>query len=191
MRALGDEVRRDPCLPLARYRHQEGYLPVVGEGSLEARLVLVGEAPGENEARTGKPFCGRSGELLNRLLSAAGMERSQVYITNLVKDRPPENRDPTREEVAAYAPVLLRQLDIIKPRAVATLGRFSAAAIFSAYAPDTSFTTIGEMHGQAVLGVAPWGRVRIIPLYHPAAALYNQALYPTLEADFVRMAQSM
>jgi uracil-DNA glycosylase len=128
---------------------------------------------------------------MDRLFSAAGMSRSQVYITNLVKDRPPENRDPSREEIAAYAPFLLRQLEIIKPGAIATLGRFSAAAIFSSYAPGAHFTTIGDMHGQVVEGSAPWGAIRIVPLYHPAAALYNQALYPVLEADFVRMAQSM
>lgn len=191
MNALGEEVQHDLSLPLALFREHEGYVPVIGEGSLEARLVIVGEAPGENEARTGRPFCGRSGELLDRLFSAAGMERDQVYITNLVKDRPPENRDPTREEIAAYAPLLLRQMGIVKPSTIATLGRFSAAAIFSAYAPDTHFTSIGDMHGRLIEGRAQWGTLRIVPLYHPAAALYNPALYPVLEADFVRMAQSM
>ena len=111
--------------PLYSYRTENKYFPVIGEGSHDADIVFIGEAPGRNEAETGRPFCGRSGKLLDEFLVSIDLQREKVYITSIVKDRPPQNRDPLPAEIELYAPFLDRQIEIIKPKVIATLGRFS------------------------------------------------------------------
>ena len=118
MNDVYDELVLFKDSPLYEYRTVNEYLPVIGEGSVDASIMLVGEAPGKNEAKTGKPFCGAAGKFLNILLESIGLSRDRVYITNIVKDRPPDNRDPTSEEIALYAPFLDRQIEIIKPKSV-------------------------------------------------------------------------
>jgi DNA polymerase len=145
---------------------------VPGEGPASAAVVIVGEAPGAREDQQGRPFVGSAGKLLDRLLAEAGMERDDVYITNVVKARPPGNRDPRRDEVAHHWPWLERQLDLIKPALVVPLGRHALAR----FAPEVK---IGETHGQPLEAD---GR-RLFPLYHPAAALHNQSLRETLVED--------
>lgn len=170
--------------PLYDYRVENKYFPVVGEGSHNAKIMFIGEAPGKNEAETARPFCGRSGKVLDSMLESINLNRSDVYITNIVKDRPPENRDPTPEEIRLYAPFLNEQIDIIQPRVLATLGRFSMSYILDLMKCKTPLLTIGEMHGKEYAGEASFGLVTVVPLYHPAVALYNGGNKDTLLQDF-------
>ena len=151
---------------------------VIGDGNLNADIVFIGEAPGKNEDEQGLPFVGAAGKFLNEMLAAANMERSDVYITNIVKYRPPNNRDPLPEEKKAFWPYLLKQLQIIKPKVVITLGRHS----MEYFLPDMR---ISHIHGQAKRITFGKDKLVIIPLYHPAAALYNGSLRQTLIEDFV------
>ncbi len=173
-----------PDSPLVEERRRQGYSPVTGEGNPYARIMLVGEAPGEREARTGKPFVGASGKVLDELLDSTGLRREDVYITNVVKDRPPGNRDPGRAEIEAYRPFLARQLEIIRPEVIVTLGRFAMDFILEHFAFPQAGSKIGELHGRLLKGSAPYGPVYVLPLYHPAVALYNREQRETLEKDF-------
>lgn len=174
---INDQV----CLELAEQASQL----VMGDGNPDADIVIIGEAPGKNEDEQGKPFVGAAGKFLNEMLAAAGMERSDVYITNIVKYRPPNNRDPLPEEKAAFLPYLLRQLEIIDPKAIVTLGRHS----MEYFLPDAK---ISQIHGQAVRKKVLYHEKTehewmIIPLYHPAAALYNGGMRQTLIDDFLNV----
>jgi DNA polymerase len=142
---------------------------VPGEGSPEAEVMFVGEAPGANEDKLGRPFVGRAGMLLEELLAEAGLAREDVWITNVVKARPPKNRDPKAGEVAHCMPWLNTEVELIGPRLIVPLGRHA----LKHFAPDAK---IAEVHGR-LLGE------RLFPLYHPAAAMYNQALRETLFSD--------
>ena len=153
---------------------------VMGDGNPDADIVFIGEAPGKNEDIQGKPFVGAAGKFLNVMLESAGMERSDVYITNIVKYRPPENRDPLPEEKAAFLPYLLKQLQIINPKVVITLGRHS----MEYFLPDAK---IGEVHGQPKRIQFGDHKIVIMPLFHPAAALYNGGLRQTLIDDFLKV----
>ena len=159
---------------------------VVGDGNPNADIVFIGEAPGKKEDELGLPFVGAAGKFLNEMLAAAGMERSDVYITNVVKYRPPNNRDPLPEEKAEFLPYLLRQLEIINPKAIITLGRHS----MEYFLPDAR---ISQVHGHVVRKKVMYHHDKtehewlIIPLYHPAAALYNGGMRQTLIDDFVRV----
>lgn len=174
-------VAQDICPDLAEQATQL----VMGSGNPNADIVLIGEAPGKKEDEQGVPFIGAAGKFLDVMLAEAGMERSDVYITNIVKYRPPKNRDPKPAEKQAFWPYLLRQLDIIAPKVVITLGRHS----MEYFLPGAQ---IGEVHGHAVHKkmTHPDGAASewlIVPLYHPAAALYNGSLRQTLIDDFVRV----
>ena len=145
---------------------------VPGEGSHTADVMLVGEAPGASEDKQGRPFVGRSGKLLDQLLGEAGLARDDVYITNVVKARPPGNRDPKADEVAHYLPWLEQQLALIRPAVVIPVGRHALAH----FAPGLKIT---EVHGTLVVA----GDRQLVPWLHPAAALRNQALRETLFQD--------
>ncbi|MET0979837.1 MAG: uracil-DNA glycosylase [Candidatus Saccharimonadales bacterium] len=153
---------------------------VMGDGNLDGDIVFIGEAPGKKEDESGLPFVGASGKFLNEMLAQAGLERSDVYITNVVKYRPPKNRDPKPAEKKAFMPYLLRQLEIIHPKVVITLGRHS----MEYFLPGAK---IGEVHGQSHKVQIDDDEFMIIPLYHPAAALYNGSLRTTLIEDFLRV----
>lgn len=153
---------------------------VMGDGNPNADIVFIGEAPGKKEDELGLPFVGASGKFLNAMLEQAGMARSDVYITNIVKYRPPNNRDPKPAEKQAFLPYLLRQLEIIQPKVVITLGRHS----MEYFLPDMK---IGDVHGQLFPYTYNEHEFTIAPLYHPAAALYNGSLRQTLIDDFVRI----
>ncbi len=187
LRIIRDEVLNLTDSPLFEYRQTNKALPVIGEGSHTAEIMFVGEAPGKNEAKTGHPFCGASGKLLDELLASVNISRPEVYITNIVKDRPPENRDPLPEEIAVYGPFLDRQIGIIKPQLIVTLGRFSMNYIMIKFGLEDSLAPISQNHGQFFQGQASFGPVRILPLYHPAAAIYNQHLKATLFEDFQKV----
>ncbi len=153
---------------------------VMGDGSLDADIVFVGEAPGKNEDEQGLPFVGAAGKFLNEMLAAANMNRDDVYITNIVKYRPPQNRDPLPEEKVAFWPYLLKQLQIINPTVVVTLGRHSMEYFLPGKA-------ISQIHGDPKRIQFGDRKIIIVPLYHPAAALYNGSLRQTLIDDFVRV----
>ena len=142
---------------------------VPGEGEVGAAVMVVGEAPGAGEDREGRPFVGAAGKLLNQLLEAAGLTRADVYVTNVVKARPPKNRDPKAPEIAHWMPFLVRELELIQPQLIVPLGRHA----LKHFAPEAK---IGEVHGTLLDG-------RLFPLYHPAAAMYNQTLKATLFED--------
>lgn len=153
---------------------------VMGDGNADADIVFIGEAPGKSEDEQGLPFVGAAGKFLNEMLAEAGMTRSDVYITNIVKYRPPNNRDPEPEEKREFWPYLMRQLEIIEPKAVITLGRHSGMA----FIPDLH---ISKDHGRARWVQYHERKFLVIPLYHPAAALYNGGLRQTLIDDFCRV----
>jgi DNA polymerase len=173
--------------PLYEYRQRNGYHAVVGEGSLNAGIMFIGEAPGENEAKTGRPFVGAAGRILDDLLASIGLRREDVYITNIVKDRPPENRDPTVAEIALYSPFLSQQLEIIQPRVVVTLGRFAMTYILKRYNLPEAKQTIGKLHGKVLEAKAPYGEVSIVPLYHPASVFYNESQKAALKEDILAL----
>lgn len=150
---------------------------VFGEGNPNAKILFIGEAPGEQEDIQGRPFVGRSGKLLDKLLEAIGLERPDVYITNIVKFRPPGNRDPEPEEKEASLPTLLEQLDIIEPKVIATLGRHSTTALL----PKVK---VHMVRGKTQRDEA--GRI-ILPIYHPAAALYDPNKLTDLETQFLTL----
>lgn len=185
--ALSEIARRVRDLsdsPLYDYRQENDYQPVIGEGDPDAEILFVGEAPGAREAETGRPFVGSAGKVLDRLLSSVGLDREDVYITNVVKDRPPDNRDPTAEEIELYAPFLRQQMEIIRPRVIATLGRFAMRFFLREFDLAQRGQTIGDLHGQVLEAEASYGPVALVPLYHPAATFYNRDLEDVLEEDF-------
>ena len=175
--ALHNKILQDTVCPeLAAQATQL----VMGAGNADADIVLVGEAPGKNEDEQGLPFVGAAGKFLNEMLASAGMNREDVYITNIVKYRPPNNRDPSPEEKKAFWPYLLEQLQIIEPKIVVTLGRHS----MEYFLPGQC---ISKNHGQPKRIQFDDLKIVIVPLYHPAAALYNGSMRQTLIDDFMRM----
>ncbi|MBI2007731.1 uracil-DNA glycosylase, partial [Candidatus Saccharibacteria bacterium] len=150
---------------------------VFGDGNPDAEVVFVGEAPGKKEDEQGLPFVGAAGRFLDEMLLAAGLKRQDVYITNIVKYRPPENRDPYPDEKVEFLPFLKKQLEIIKPKLVVTLGRHSMEALL----PNS--LRISQVHGQP----KRYNGQVYMPLFHPAAALYNGGMRQTLMDDFSRI----
>jgi DNA polymerase len=169
---IADEIR--VCTKCELHRTRTKSVP--GEGPADARIMLIGEAPGWNEDQQGRPFVGAAGKFLEELLASAGMTRDEVFITNVVKSRPPGNRDPLPDEIAACAPFLERQIEVIDPEVIVTLGRFSMARWFPG-------ERISRIHGQP----KRVGRRLIVPMYHPAAALHQQSLKATIQEDFARL----
>jgi DNA polymerase len=169
---IASEVVVCPLCELARSRTHA----VPGEGNPEARVMLIGEGPGWHEDKQGKPFVGASGKFLSELLSNAGLSREEVFITNVVKCRPPGNRDPLPDEIQACAPYLERQINVIDPDVIVTLGRFSMSRFFPG-------ERISKIHGQA----KEVGNRLVVPMYHPAAALHQGALRETIQEDFNKL----
>ena len=167
---LEEEIVKNKNLPL-----MESNL-VFGEGDPDAKVIFIGEAPGENENIQKRPFVGRGGQLLNKLLREIGWRRESVYITNIVKRRPPNNRDPLPEEIEAYKPYLGRQIEIISPKVIATLGRFS----MSYFLPTAK---ISRDQGK----LFKKGKLLIYPLFHPAAALRSTNVFDEFQKSFKRL----
>jgi DNA polymerase len=156
---------------------------VCGSGNPDAALMLVGEAPGFHEDRHGVPFVGRAGQLLDRLLATIGLERGDVYVVNVLKCRPPGNRDPQPDEIAACEPHLFRQLELVQPTVVATLGNFATKLLSGRQHGIT------RVRGQAQRVSIGGNSVTLYPLYHPAAALYTPSMLAVLEEDFARLSE--
>lgn len=175
--------------PLYEYRVENNYFPVIGQGSHYADIMFIGEAPGKNEAEQGRPFCGASGRVLDELLESINLKREDVYVTNIVKDRPPNNRDPRKAELDLYSPFLEQQVDIIQPKVIATLGRFSMEFILKKYDAPEAKQKISQLHGTVVKVKTGYGEAAVVPLFHPAASLYNPMQKDTLLEDFKVLAQ--
>ena len=169
---LYEEIANCQDCELAKHRTKV----VPGEGPEDAELLFIGEAPGWYEDQQGRPFVGPAGAFLNQLLSSIGLSREQVYIANVIKCRPPGNRDPLPAEIQACCKWLDRQIEIIQPRIIITLGRYSLARYF----PNES---ISKVHGKA----RKEGKVVCYPMYHPAAALHQGSLRQIIEADMLRI----
>ena len=169
-----------------RCRLSQGRTQVVfGVGNPHADLMFVGEAPGFHEDKQGVPFVGQAGKLLDTLLGGIGLERSEVYIANVLKCRPPGNRDPQPDEIESCEPHLFRQIELIQPRVVATLGNFATKLL------SGKPTGITRVHGQEQEVTLGGNRVLLFPLYHPAAALYTPAMLNVLQEDFRRIPELM
>lgn len=169
---IAAEVRGCPKCELCKSRTHA----VPGEGDPHARIMLIGEGPGYHEDQQGRPFVGASGKFLSELLAQAGLQREDVFITNVVKCRPPGNRDPLPDEIAACSNYLDRQIEAINPDVIVTLGRFSMARWFAG-------ERISKIHGQPRKAN---GRL-IVPMFHPAAALHQQSIRPQIEEDFRKL----
>lgn len=184
LRKIKDEILSLKSSSLCEERRKNKVFPVIGEGSHYAKIMFVGEAPGKNEAETGRPFCGAAGKILDELLESISIERKEVYITNIIKDRPPSNRDPLPEEIEIYSPFLNRQIQIIQPGVIATLGRFSMEYIMKKFGLESELESVGRIHGKIFDSHTDYGDVRIVPLYHPAVALYDRSQIDILKKDF-------
>lgn len=184
LRQIRDEVLNLTESPLYEFRKSHDYRPVIGQGNHYASIMFIGEAPGENEAKTGVPFCGASGRVLDELIASIDLKREEVYITNIVKDRPPENRDPNKKEIELYSPFLVRQINIIQPKVIATLGRFSMEFILTLFDMPEKTQKISQLRGKVLQGQADFGPLSIVPLFHPAVALYERSKRAILDEDF-------
>ena len=172
MKSIRDDVVNCNKCPLYKTRT----LPVVGQGNHQAKILLIGEAPGANEDRTGQPFCGQAGQVLDRLLDSIGLKRPDVYVANILKCRPPGNRNPQTNEIEQCTPYLDRQIEIIKPKAIGAMGNFSSQYILKKFGLEEKIQGISKIHGH----VFEAEDYTIIPLYHPAAATYNKNMEPVL-----------
>lgn len=156
--------------------------PVVGVGSFDAKILFIGEAPGYNEDLQGKPFVGKAGEILDDLLESIGLQRSEVYISNILKCRPPNNRNPLKSEIETCTKHLDEQIRIIQPKIIAPLGNFSSLFIFEKF--GLKHDKMSNIHGKVFRTNTLFGSIRIIPLYHPAVATYNPNTKNILLDDF-------
>ncbi len=171
LKKIESEMAANAALPLRDTANL-----VFGEGNIDCAVMFIGEAPGVNEDRLRRPFVGRGGQLLDDMIRGLGWKREEVYITNIVKRRPPENRDPFPDEIEAYKPYLTRQIEVIDPKLIVTLGRFS----MNYFLPEAKIT---RDHGRLLLVD---GRT-IFPVYHPAAALRSTQMMETLRGDFKKI----
>ncbi|PIP57514.1 uracil-DNA glycosylase [Candidatus Woesebacteria bacterium CG22_combo_CG10-13_8_21_14_all_39_10] len=176
LRKIKEDMENDRNLPLIA--KPEDVIP--GDGNADSEIVFIGEAGGYHESIQRKPFVGNAGMLLNRLLASIHLPRGSVYITNMVKTRPPENRDPLPEELEAYSRYLDRELEVIKPKVVVTLGRFSMAK----FLPNAR---ISGVHGKKFEVNWNGKNILVVPMYHPAAALRNGAVMEQIKNDFLKI----
>jgi uracil-DNA glycosylase len=177
-------------LTCTRCRLSEGRINAVpGEGPVPSRIFLVGEAPGKREDELGRPFVGRAGSILEELLSSISLSRNDVYITSINKCRPPGNRDPKDDEIAACHLFLERQIDLLKPQVIVPMGRFAAREIFRTF--GLAEGKIGDIHGIVLHARARYGAVIVLPVYHPAVVTHNPNLRPELQADFERLKETL
>lgn len=170
---LKEQMEKDLSLPLRKGATQL----VFGEGNPDAKIYFLGEAPGYYEDQKGRPFVGRAGQLLNNILENIGLKREDVYISNIVRFRPPENRDPEPEEITAFAPYIDKEIEIVDPKIIVTLGRFS----MNKFLPGEK---ISQIHGQPKNILWHKNKKTVIPMYHPAAALRNEEILRQFKDDF-------
>lgn len=169
---------------LYKERVENRFYPVIGEGNHQAKIMFIGEAPGLQEAKTGRPFCGAAGKILDELLRSVGIKREEVYIANLLKCRPPKNRDPEPEEITACSPYLEKQIENIKPEVICLLGRYSMKFFMEKFGLGDQIEGISKIHGRLFKSKNLFKSITIIPFYHPAVATYNPNMKGILAEDF-------
>ena len=180
MRQLKHEI--EECRKCNLYKSRKE--PVIGSGNLDAKIMFCGEAPGYWEDIKGEPFVGAAGKIFDDLLISVGLKRQDVYIANLLKCRPPDNRDPQKEEMQACAPYLERQIQIVKPEVICPLGRYSMRFLMEKYGLGNRVDSISKIHGKLFEAESLFYKVVIIPFYHPAVATYNPNMREVLQKDF-------
>jgi len=162
--------------------HQTRTNTVPGEGDVDAKVMFIGEAPGKNEDLKGKPFIGRAGDIFDKLLNSVNLNRNQIYLCNILKCRPPGNRNPLSSEIAACVGSLDIQIKIVNPLVIGALGNFATTYIFQKFSiPEQK---IGQVHGKIIEIDSDFGIIKVVPLYHPAVATYNVHKLPELIEDF-------
>jgi uracil-DNA glycosylase family 4 len=188
LRALHERVLTCTLCRLSEGRHKA----VPGEGAPSAKTMFIGEGPGKQEDLDGRPFVGRAGKFLDECLQSIGIQREQVFITNIVKCRPTEkagsyvkDRKPTSDEISACQPYLDKQIELLKPDVICTLGDTARSEVFKRFGLEED--TIGHVHGRIFLA----GNVRVVPLYHPAAALYDNSLRQIIMIDFQNLRRQL
>lgn len=176
--------------PLYQWRTEQRYFPVIGDGNPDANLMFIGESPGKEEVKTGKPFTGASGNLLNELLAEIGLAREDVYITNIVLDHvpdKPQKRTPTSEELRYYEPFVDRIIEIIRPAVILPLGKFAMDYLLKKLHLPENGGKISQLHGKLIKATMPYGDIHLVPMYHPAVALHKPSEKTTLRADFQKL----
>jgi len=176
LKEIKDKVLACKKCPLYKTRTY----PVIGQGNHQAKIIFIGEAPGFSEDKTGYPFCGKAGKILDELLKSIAIKREDIYICNILKCRPPNNRDPEEKEIKACTPYLKKQIEIIKPKIICALGNYSTRYILEKYNLQDKIQGISKIHGK----VFSVDNTKIIPLYHPAAATYNPNMIEMMKNDF-------
>lgn len=187
IKALQAELVSATDSPLYATRDANRYFPVMGEGHPDANILFIGESPGKYEAEEGRPFVGPSGEILDEMLQSIGLQRADVFVTNLLWDRPPEKREPLPGEIAYYAPLVDRLITIIEPRVIVPLGRYAMAYLLKKLDLPEKRSTISKLHGKLIKTQMPYGDVHLMPMFHPAVVLYSASKKDVLLKDFARL----
>lgn len=182
LKQIRDEVIALRSSPLYGHRVANGFVPVVGEGNHYATVMFVAEAPGFYEAKTGHHFMGKSGKVFDELINSISVNRDDVYLTNIIKDKLPNNRSPSAEEIDVYAPFLLRQLKIIQPKILVALGK--AAADFLTSICHVRYAGVSRDHGRVFEVKCSYGHCLLVPTFHPAVGLYRPDSLTMMKADF-------
>jgi len=180
LKKIKEEVLK--CQKCSLYKNRN--YPVIGKGDHQAKIMFIGEAPGAQEDKTGHPFCGAAGKVLDELLNSVGIKRKDVYISNLLKCRPPSNRDPEKGEIEACSSYIERQIKIIQPRIICPLGRYSMQFLMEKFGLKNEIQPIGKIHGKVFKIKTIRPELFLIPLYHPATVIYNANMKETLKNDF-------
>lgn len=161
--------------------------PLVGDGSVDAKILVIGESPGHNEDIQGKAFVGEAGKILDQLLNSINLKRDEIYITNILKCHPPKNHNPTGKEIDSCVEYLRRQIEIIKPEVIISLGKYSSKELFSEF--NLNFSMISELHGNIFEVEKQFRKIKLVPMYHPAVACYRQEMLDILKEDFKRIGE--
>ena len=181
MKEIAKKIRECKRCPL----HKTITYKVIGRGSLKPKILFVGESPGYNEDIQGKAFVGEAGKVLDLLLDSINLDRNDIYITNVLKCHPPKNHNPTQTEIAACIQYLHKQIEILKPEIVVTLGKFATREVFNKF--SLPFTQISELHGKVFNVQTLFLKTKIIPLFHPSAACYRPEMLDILKQDFKKL----
>jgi uracil-DNA glycosylase family 4 len=173
--------------PLYSYRVENRLFPVLGAGHPDANLLFIGQSPGKDEAATGTPFVGPSGDVFDQMLAGIGLKRASVYVTNLLLDTMPHKRDPLPEEIAFYAPFIDRIIDIIQPAVIIPMGGWATTYLLKKLNLPEQRKKISSLHGILIKARLPYGEIHVVPQYHPALVLYNPSQRETLKKDFEKL----
>ncbi|MDD3295786.1 MAG: uracil-DNA glycosylase [Candidatus Omnitrophica bacterium] len=177
---LNQEIHSCQKCPLGATRTNA----VPGQGNLNAKVMFIGEAPGATEDAQGIPFCGKAGGVLDELLAIAGLKREEIFIGNILKCRPPNNRNPQEIEIKTCTPYLDRQIELIKPSVLCCLGNFSTGYIMKKFSLGAKVQGITKIHGKIFLSDVAYGKIKIMPLFHPAVVTYDMSKKSVLAEDF-------